>query len=149
MTVRPATPRDAACIAAIHRASLPLPWSLQAIRQIIDDDSAIVLLAEDAYGSPIGFLSARDVYDGIELLNIAVLPSARMRGTGTALIHALLDTRGATSDQPVFLEVRESNNAARRLYDRFGFVVLSKRAGYYPDTGEAALLMVRYADAGD
>ena len=68
-----------------------------------------------------GFLIARAVGPEWELENIAIAGSARRRGLGTRLLGEFLNTaraRGATS---VFLEVRESNSAARRLYEKWAF----------------------------
>jgi ribosomal-protein-alanine N-acetyltransferase len=71
-----------------------------------------------------------------EILNIAVAPSHRRNGIATALIDSL--------DAPeVFLEVRESNEPAQRLYSKLGFRTVGRREQYYDDPEEAALVMRR------
>ncbi len=84
-----------------------------------------------------GFLVSRPIGPGeLEILNIAVAPEARRRGIATALIESL--------DAPVvFLEVRESNTPAQRLYKQLGFQTVGRRENYYDDPPEAALVMRR------
>jgi len=95
---------------------------------VIDDGDAIQ-----------GFLVARSLGSEWELENIAIAGSARRRGLGTRLLGEFLKaarSRGATA---VFLEVRESNSAARRLYEKAGFLEAGRRAAYYHDPVEAAV----------
>ncbi len=73
-----------------------------------------------------------------EVYRIAVLPEARGKGVGDALLSAFL------GETPVcFLEVRESNSHARRLYERHGFVLVGTRRGYYKDPKEDACIYKR------
>lgn len=84
-----------------------------------------------------GFMVSRFVGpDEAEILNVAVAPDARRFGVGTALIETLdaLD---------VFLEVRESNEPAKSLYQKLGFRVVGRRDDYYEDPPEDALVMRR------
>lgn len=81
-----------------------------------------------------GFLVSREISGEVEVLNIAVALAHRGRGVATALLSALPDC-------PIFLEVRESNENARKLYTRMGFVVVGHRDEYYDDPVETALVM--------
>lgn len=75
------------------------------------------------------------------IMNLAVAPSERRRGYGRQLLtHALafFKEQGATE---CYLEVREHNENAQRLYSLFGFEVIGRRKKYYPETGEDALVM--------
>jgi len=72
-----------------------------------------------------------------EILNLAVLPDFRRKGIGRALVESLLDSFG----RDVFLEVRESNGAARELYKSLGFEEINRRPEYYKDPSEAAIVM--------
>jgi ribosomal-protein-alanine N-acetyltransferase len=90
-----------------------------------------------------GFLVSREVFAGdaahpaqCEILNVAVAPEFRRMGIATALISKLL-SRGAE----IFLEVRESNEAAQRLYRKLGFLELSRRPNYYNNPVETAIVM--------
>ncbi len=85
-----------------------------------------------------GFLAARSPGEGeCELLNLAVAPDFRRRGLARHLIRALA---GACSGN-IFLEVRESNLAARNLYKSMGFKEIGVRRDYYELPLEAAIVM--------
>jgi ribosomal-protein-alanine N-acetyltransferase len=81
----------------------------------------------------------RGAADEVEILLVAVVPHARRRGVGRALVEALLADAGA---RRAHLEVRASNRAAIALYERTGFVAAGVRKRYYAD-GEDALVMAR------
>jgi ribosomal-protein-alanine N-acetyltransferase len=85
-----------------------------------------------------GFLVSRALTEGeTELLNLAVAPEFRRRGVARMLVESLL----AESPGVVYLEVRESNWAARKFYNRMGFQEVSSRLGYYQAPPEAAIVM--------
>ena len=85
-----------------------------------------------------GFLVSRTLVEGeTELLNLAVTPEFRRQGVARKLVKSLL----AESPGVVYLEVRESNRAARKFYDHMGFQEVSSRPGYYRDPPEAAIVM--------
>jgi ribosomal-protein-alanine N-acetyltransferase len=85
-----------------------------------------------------GFLVSRTVAEGeTELLNLAVAPEFRRQGMARKLVESLL----AESPGVVYLEVRESNLAARKFYNRLGFQEVSLRPGYYQAPPEAAIVM--------
>lgn len=75
-----------------------------------------------------GFALVREAAGETELLTLAVAPSARRRGLGSALLTAWLDTSRA---EVAFLEVAADNAAALRLYERSGFRSVARRRGYY------------------
>ena len=91
-------------------------------------EQASVVVTE--HGHVAGFAVARKVApDELEILNLAVEPAFRLRGAGRALLRALLNV----PVRVLFLEVRASNEAARKLYASAGFQELGVRKGYYPD----------------
>jgi ribosomal-protein-alanine N-acetyltransferase len=73
----------------------------------------------------------------MEILNLAVAPSNRRKGIAKALVSASLEHVCGN----VFLEVRESNLAARQLYESIGFKEVNRRPQYYSDSQEAAIVM--------
>lgn len=83
----------------------------------------------------------------MEILNIAVVPAMRRHGFGSRILHLALQIAGKMGIQRTFLEVRENNVAAQTLYTGAGFKTVGIRPGYYPDTGENALLMRLDMDA--
>jgi [ribosomal protein S18]-alanine N-acetyltransferase len=85
-----------------------------------------------------GFLVWRPLAEGeCEVLNLAVAPAFRRRGIARELLRPLLNLR----DKHVFLEVRESNRAARTFYKSMGFQEVSMRQKYYESPSEAAIVM--------
>ncbi len=91
-------------------------------------------------GEVAGFLVWRITAPGeAEILNLAVWPERRRHGIATQLLESVLRQPGYAW----FLEVRESNQAARNLYEKLGFREAGRRPSYYQDTGEAAVVMRR------
>ena len=85
-----------------------------------------------------GFAVARyTAADELEILNIAVDPPLRRRGVARCLVQRLL----ANFRGNVYLEVRASNFAARKLYHSLGFEVVGVRPDYYDSPGESAIVM--------
>jgi ribosomal-protein-alanine N-acetyltransferase len=85
-----------------------------------------------------GFAVARHTApDEVEILNLAVDPLFRRRGIGRSLIQKLLANHAGST----FLEVRESNLAARKLYHSLGFEAIAVRKNYYNSSGESAIVM--------
>jgi ribosomal-protein-alanine N-acetyltransferase len=91
-------------------------------------------------GILLGFLVARHVSDEWELENIVVAAHARRKGIGAALMKSLLDHARRTAGKQVLLEVRESNQAARKLYEAAGFRESGRRKLYYSNPDEDAIL---------
>ena len=81
------------------------------------------------------------VLDEGHITNIAVHPDYRGRGIGEKLVLAMLELARNSGIAGVTLEVRVSNNAAKKLYNKLGFVDSGIRKGYYSDTGEDAVIM--------
>jgi ribosomal-protein-alanine N-acetyltransferase len=85
-----------------------------------------------------GFLVSRVLAEAeAELLNLAVAPEFRRQGVARQLVESLL----AECPGVVYLEVRESNRAARKFYNHVGFQEVSSRSGYYQSPTEAAIVM--------
>jgi ribosomal-protein-alanine acetyltransferase len=99
-----------------------------------------VTLVIEAEADVQGFLIARVVGPEWELENIAVASVAQRRGLGTRLLGEVLEQARAQGAQAVLLEVRESNRAARGLYEKCGFIQDGHRKSYYRDPQEDAVV---------
>ena len=99
-------------------------------------DPARTLLVAEADGAFCGYIAAYTVLDETDITTVAVPPALRGRGTGRALVRALLDKVGGT----VYLEVRKSNTPARALYAALGFAECGTRKNYYESPREDAVL---------
>lgn len=96
--------------------------------------------AQLARDSILGFLVARHVNEEWELENIVVVPASRGRGIGSQLLDALVAQAEEASGEAIFAEVRESNSAARKLYEEAGFRETGRRRLYYSHPAEDAIL---------
>ena len=81
------------------------------------------------------------VGDELKINNIAVETASRRRGLGSALLGRVMEVGITEGCREAELEVRPSNHAARRLYERHGFREVRRRKGYYRDTKEDAIVM--------
>jgi ribosomal-protein-alanine acetyltransferase len=167
--VRPAIPADIPHLIELERSSpTAAHWSEEQYRCAIpgagDLPQELVLVAEtddplcEEVSTPAlsppeewrqgrcslaGFLAARHVEGEWEVENIVVGSEFRRRGIGTQLIKALLERMRATNGSAIFLEVRESNAAARKLYEKASFRETGRRKLYYSDAAEDAILYSR------
>jgi ribosomal-protein-alanine N-acetyltransferase len=81
------------------------------------------------------------VFEELRLMNLAVMPSARRQGLATVLVQRALALGRERGARRAVLEVRSSNEAARRLYEQMGFAQVALRAKYYTNPIEDALLL--------
>jgi [ribosomal protein S18]-alanine N-acetyltransferase len=140
--IRAATTTDLPAMMVLEkRAATAAHWSAEQYGALFraSNPARFALVLQEEAGLQ-GFVIARVVGDDWEIENIAVAGPARRRGLGARLLGELLDlarTRGAGS---VFLEVRESNHAARALYEKWAFLESGRRRRYYKDPAEDAIL---------
>ncbi|HEX6496292.1 MAG TPA: GNAT family N-acetyltransferase [Acidobacteriaceae bacterium] len=103
-------------------------------------------VAEEGEGVLTGFAVATvlcipETSSECELEFVLVAPHAQRRGIGRTLVEGVLDWACGQGAEEIWLEVRQSNAGALRLYERCGFVVAGQRPGYYADPTEDAVLM--------
>lgn len=138
--IRPASSADIPGLLRIERASFSDPWSAQGFAEVLELRGAIALLAEMGQETA-GYLLARTVLDECEILNLAVIPEARRHGIGRALLTAGLEQMRAGGSRQVYLEVRQSNQAAQALYTSLGFRPMGVRPNYYRSPREDGLVL--------
>ena len=157
MHIRPATPADIPQMISIERQSPTAGhWTAEQYQQALQElgPKRLMLVAEDftnpdysreekSNSALVGFLVSQQVAPEWELENIIVAPAARQKGIASRLLNALLASARATNSTAVFLEVRESNAAARSLYEKAGFVQNGRRRSYYASPSEDAILYRR------
>lgn len=145
MLIRAATPGDIPSIRALEQQDENAAhWTDREYEALFAPDAParIALVAYGEVGSGVvpihGFIIAHCALGDWEIENVVVAPARRRRGVATNLIQQLLlraRNQGATS---VLLEVRESNLAARRLYEKLGFSEQGRRKNYYKQPPEDA-----------
>ncbi|UCF80412.1 MAG: ribosomal protein S18-alanine N-acetyltransferase [Acidobacteriota bacterium] len=138
-------------VEAIERKSFPHPWSRGIFeaeaRNVSGVSRPFVLAASD--GRVAGYLCTWNVSNELHVNNIAVAPELRGRGLGWALLEFAEERARAWGCRVMLLEVRTSNDAAARLYKRFGFSELGVRRHYYQETGEDAVVMTKTLNRPD
>jgi ribosomal-protein-alanine N-acetyltransferase len=134
--VRPAAEPDLAALDEIEQASFADHWAAKSFL-------AYSCLVAEIREEIAGFLVSREIFAGgrqappeREILNLAVAPRFRRQGIAALLLAHELNQRAI-----FYLEVRESNTAARALYGKFGFREISRRTGYYRHPPETAIVM--------
>jgi [ribosomal protein S18]-alanine N-acetyltransferase len=146
---RPATADDAALVAGGEQACFADPWLEAGIREMLQDETVIGVLARDprAKSRLAGYLLARTIAGEGEVLTLGVHPDHRRAGLGRALLAEGIARMVAAGARVVFLEVRESNRGARALYESAGFRPSGVRPHYYRRPRENALVLRWAADA--
>ena len=127
----------------IEQVSYPDPWSRAGfIREIEPSRISFAIVAQRA-GVVIGYVVAWLIMDEAHIGNVTVAPEKRGQGIGRTMMEWLLVqamVRGCTFST---LEVRESNMAARRLYEQLGFRSVGRRQRYYLNPSEDAIVMLK------
>ena len=138
--LRAARASDIDAIVLIEQASFGDPWNRTAFVELLDDPRVCFLLAERD-GSVRGYVVAWFVLDEGEIGNLAVSESARREGAGALLLDGAIKAAGEADVALLYLEVRDSNSAARALYASRGFAEIGRRRDYYRRPREDALVL--------
>jgi [ribosomal protein S18]-alanine N-acetyltransferase len=140
-TVRAFGQADSAAAAEILRGSpQAAQWTEWGLKELLGWSGVLALVSESE-GKVNGFIIGRQVAEEAEILNLAIVPAKRRRGEGGALLMAALEELRTRHVSRLFLEVRESNETAIAFYAKHGFRKTGRRAGYYHDPEEAAVVM--------
>lgn len=144
--IRKATAEDVPSIRALEQhAETAAHWGSREYDALFGAEAPrrIVLIAnDDADQSYLcGFVIARCGVDEWEIENVVVAREEQRRGMGSALVSQLLHEARDSGITSVLLEVRPSNAAARRLYEKLGFSEVGRRPDYYREPSEDALLL--------
>lgn len=143
MKIRRLSYSDLPRVISLEKRAFPAPWSLSMFVLELAKPGSICLGLEDE--ELIGYLICSR-YDTVwHVMNIAVSEPYRGKGLGSQLLERLLSEL-ADDEAQVTLEVRSSNTAAIKLYERFAFKAVGVRPGYYGDNGEDAVIMWRTAE---
>ncbi len=144
-SIRPAAPADIDQIVEIEQACFSDPWRRRSIASLIGDSRVFFSVAEADDGRIKGYVTAWFVLNEGEIGNLAVAPLWRSGGIGSSLLDGVVSygvDRGVAS---LFLEVRESNTVARRLYASRDFLEIGRRRRYYRQPVEDAIVLRRCA----
>lgn len=144
VVIRHARAADLSAIVALERDCYSDPWPASSFTQLPDNPRVYFAVADSAAATSIaGYVVAWFVLSEGEVANLAVAPGSRRQGIGSALLDAAIEESRIRGVSDLYLEVRESNHSARRLYESRGFEEVSRRKGYYRSPLEDALILRR------
>ena len=145
IVVEPVTSaEDLGGLLAVEQASFLNPWTRDMyVAELRNPEVSYLLVAKDSAGRVVGFCGFWRVVDEIHINNLAVLPEYRRQGIASMILGRVFAEGRRAGAGRATLEVRRSNEIARRLYERFGFTVAGVRRGYYRNPDEDALVLWR------
>jgi ribosomal-protein-alanine N-acetyltransferase len=135
------TVADLPGILAIETASFKTPWTETLFFNEIFKTISVARVAKIG-GKVVGYLCTNVILDEGHILNLAVHPEYRGLGIASLMIQEVLEIMKSDNCRSVFLEVRISNEEARKMYEKFGFELLGTRKNYYISPVEDAVIMV-------
>ena len=136
------SPDDLSRVKALADQSFTTPWSISSFEYEIGNKDAVLKVA--AKGSLIiGYICIRSFLDATHIMDLAVTGELRYQGVGRRLLlEALQEIKNIKPEtEHITLEVRESNIAAIKLYEKFGFRETGMRPNYYSNPNEAGIIM--------
>lgn len=130
-------------IEALEKLCFSVPWTRQQLISQLPDNMHVFLAAVSGE-EVLGYVGMMFVLDEGYISNVAVSPSSRRQGIADALIDELLSRAKMLELSFVTLEVRDSNQSARALYEKHGFTEVGLRKNYYNFPTEDAILMTSF-----
>jgi [ribosomal protein S18]-alanine N-acetyltransferase len=130
LTYRPLTEDDLPRVVEIEHSAYVFPWTFGNFRDSLY--SGYICTGVWCESRLVGYTIIMPALEEAHLLNIAVDSAWQGQGIGTRVLTDLIERAKATTCEVIYLEVRPSNIAALRLYERFNFKQLGLRRDYYP-----------------
>ena len=142
---------DIAEVVAVERLAYSAGWPPTAFERELTQNAMAryVVVRESAHAPVVGYAGVWLMVDEAHVVTVAVIPDLRGRGLGKLLVHGLVTVAIEHGMALATLEVRPSNEVARKLYGLFGFYEVGVRKGYYADNHEDAVIMTTEDIQGD
>lgn len=131
-------------VMVVENLSFKIPWSRDSFLEELTTNELAVYFVATSDGQVIGYGGVWRIFNEAHITNIAIHPEFRRCGAGSKIMDRILNMCIENDIKSLTLEVRKSNLAAQRLYERYGFKIEGMRKKYYTDTGEDALIMWRH-----
>ncbi|HKJ26904.1 MAG TPA: ribosomal protein S18-alanine N-acetyltransferase [Anaerolineales bacterium] len=147
LTIRRMTAEDLIQVSELEQVNFSMPWPVKVFRYELEENEAstqwVATVRDEKTGQEnvLGVVVCWLVGDEIHIANLSVHPDHRRKKIASRMLCTALHHYLALGAVTATLEVRAGNQAAQRLYSRFGFQVMGRRPGYYKDNGEAAILL--------
>ena len=140
MIIRKMNLGDFSAIAELEKLCFSDPWSEKSVASELDNPLSLWLVAMEGECLA-GYVGSQTVLDETDMMNIAVHPNYRRRGVAKQLVERLVETLKQRGSRCLTLEVRASNEPARKLYEKLGFQQIGLRKNYYRNPREDALIL--------
>ncbi|MEA5420226.1 ribosomal protein S18-alanine N-acetyltransferase [Spirulina sp. CCNP1310] len=145
LRIQPVTPADLAAVVELDRQCLGGMWGLESYRREIESPNSELWVLSPALDDPqtpalIGLGCFWAILEEAHITLLMIHPDYHRQGLGQLLLWQLLAQAARRGQARATLEVRASNEGAIALYEKFGFQRIGRRKGYYPETGEDALI---------
>ena len=127
-------------VAELEKLCFSMPWSETSVRSELTNPLSLWLVAVEN-DCVLGYIGSQSVMDEADVMNVAVDPRYRRNGIALALVEALVAALNEKGVHALLLEVRASNEPAKALYARQGFVQVGHRPNYYRNPKEDALIL--------
>lgn len=137
--IHPMKLEDISFVTKLERKNFSIPWSARSFQNVIEDSFSFSYIGV-LLGKIIAYAVFGALDDYAELWNIAVDQDHRGRGYGDMMLRHVIDHCRKSGVSSLFLQVRKSNNAARKLYEKHGFVFVMVQKNYYHSPREDALV---------
>ncbi|HTZ18187.1 MAG TPA: ribosomal protein S18-alanine N-acetyltransferase [Dissulfurispiraceae bacterium] len=141
VVIRDMLPEDVPDAVVIERSSFTMAWSENSFYSEVYGRYSITRVAA-IKGRAAGYVIARIILDEGHLLDLAVHPGFRRMGVARMLLEDVIRGLRINRCRAFYLEVRESNAAARGLYENMGFTIIGTRKTYYKNPVEDACIMM-------
>ena len=129
-------------VVAIEQNSMPSPWSKELFDEELKREAAHYFVLEVG-GKVAGYMGYWEAPEEAHIINLAIGPSFRKQGLGREMMNHCMDYARKRGAKLATLEVRQSNEAAQRLYEKCDFRVVAIRKKYYSDNQEDAVVMIK------
>ena len=140
MTITNMTALHVSQVAELEKLCFSDPWSKKSVASELENKLAYWLVAvEDDRVA--GYVGSQTVCGETDMMNIAVHPDFRRRGIAESLVNALVEDLQKQESHSLTLEVRASNEAAQKLYEKLGFMQVGLRKNYYRNPKEDAYIL--------
>ncbi len=134
------TEREIEGISKLEKECFGEPWSAVSLKEELQNPNARFFVATQN-SEVLGYIGCILVCGEGSITNVAVKTRARRIGIASHLIETLINALKSEGAESIFLEVRTSNEAAQKLYEKFGFVICGERKDFYRNPLENAYIM--------
>ena len=139
ISIRKGERKDAPAIAIVEKEVMKAPWPLEVFESDLGEDSPWVFLVAEEEGELLGYLDYMVTFDSSTIASLAVRKDAQRKGVATLLLDRMEEELRKEEEVVLTstLEVRASNEPAKALYRKRGYLFVCRKKGYYEDGEDA------------